>query len=1055
MTYGGVEVINNARCRGYAESAPYPHHWIRGPRLPQVAESLGDAPYALENIAEAPWYDVRQPDLSARFFGAFGLTITNVENSTRQVATSSGLADGTTIGRARRGPLQARVRALLTARGADALDYGFTWLKAALEQRGCQLHQNSCGTTEVGLRVTPPTPRPDVQMFGPWSTLHENLFTNPSFEAGSGTVEVRRNRAYNPAATTANVDNSFWAGASGVMTFAVVNPGWTATAIRATYTAMPTSGQPAHQVTALKQGSRGITATGTWTVVQSVKASGLTPTASIVGTELGAGNTVGAANGTIDLGGGVYRRWATINITDLATFNAAGNPRIDFGFSGAIGGTVGSWIETSETDIYYGNFDPNRQWFSGATPAAGDFTYAWTGTANASTSVQRATGFAGISAYPGRPGEVFQSQEWASEGGKSLRIRPSASDNDSFAEIGAIGSLLASNVGKTYTAVARVRLDAPLTGTLYPNRALRIFTNSSGASPAAPNVAGVHEIRFTFVATGSFFRLYNGASAGNGDVWWDSLTIVEVPAVETAVTRRNFFPNPVTSSATNWVAVHGVGGVATISRETTTPPSGIPAYIRSTTTTPGSSGHVRIDQHHVVPVSAAQPITFSAQFRTSAALSVQLQTVFFDAGGAYIGGGDVNSGSTSLAANTWTRVSVSGTTPAGAVRVALRFLFLNAATISGYIAEVGGVCVEHSPTLSAFFYGGSLGTLSTRYRWTGAADASSSEEYTVTVAEYTGPPFSGATPDIDATQQYLWTGTEDASTSIDQTRTSWIEPVSDAVWQAELDELTRFMHDVDITSPPFIVESMESRGVYAHIVEWTITSERAWLYGARKELDLPVTPSTVVQDIPYNLAPTPSAELSSGTAIVSRNVSANPSLEANATGWTASATLVSGTAPAAYYTNGRVTGELSAAGTASFRSRMLGNGSTAVAASVATLLVEHAITYTPAARERLSASIWAAGVIVGGASVSVITSITVSLVWLNGVTTLSTVALGSATTPGDLAGKVFAAKSLVPPATTTGAKFVISALVTWGSSATPVNNSDLRIYTDAAALTNP
>lgn len=167
--------------------------------------------------------------------------------------------------------------------------------------------------------------------------------------------------------------------------------------------------------------------------------------------------------------------------------------------------------------------------FDGATVAAGDFTYVWSGTSHASTSFQRGTGIAGSFAT-GNGSALVQSSDWSAGGPKSCRIVPNGTtaSTDTFATASP-GQL---PVG-TYTILATCRVATVQTGTL-DSRARRIQTyhsNTATAGSQAPNAVGVYPLRLTFKITDGAayqsFRLYNGASVGNGDIWWDNIMIVE------------------------------------------------------------------------------------------------------------------------------------------------------------------------------------------------------------------------------------------------------------------------------------------------------------------------------------------------------------------------------------------------------------------------------------------------------------------------------------------------------------------------------------------------
>lgn len=283
-------------------------------------------------------------------------------------------------------------------------------------------------------------------------------------------------------------------------------------------------------------------------------------------------------------------------------------------------------------------------------------------------------------------------------------------------------------------------------------------------------------------------------------------------------------------------------------------------------------------------------------------------------------------------------------------------------------------------------------------------------------------------------------------------------PADGAGYNTFVDQLVRFMHAVEVTSGPFTVEEYQfnSNEFVAQLVEFTISSERAYTYGRTRAVDLPTSDSVVVQDTPFNLVPYPSAELANVDVVVAKNLSTNPSVEVNATGWTMTAAANSGTSPAAYFTSGRST-DIAAAGTASMRGRILGNGSTEVAASVALINAEQSVALgSQPAGTRFSFTIWGAGLVSAGAAVSSVSSVVGSLFWLDGGgATIGTVSLGSTTDPVEIQGRTYSANSLLPPAGAVTAKIRLQFTVGWRSSATAANNSDVRVYADALAVTVP
>jgi hypothetical protein len=157
IALGGNEVINNARVLGYAMTADCPMAWFKG----GVCPTLASATIALENwdsttIDRAPWYDPVLPDISRRFYGAYGLSVTGIEDSTREAAVIQGLSDGGVIGRVRKAPREVRVVAILAGEGEDALEYGMAWLSATLDPNACGQHGDACGTADLSFFSTCP-----------------------------------------------------------------------------------------------------------------------------------------------------------------------------------------------------------------------------------------------------------------------------------------------------------------------------------------------------------------------------------------------------------------------------------------------------------------------------------------------------------------------------------------------------------------------------------------------------------------------------------------------------------------------------------------------------------------------------------------------------------------------------------------------------------------------------------------------------------------------------------------------------------------------------------
>lgn len=273
------------------------------------------------------------------------------------------------------------------------------------------------------------------------------------------------------------------------------------------------------------------------------------------------------------------------------------------------------------------------------------------------------------------------------------------------------------------------------------------------------------------------------------------------------------------------------------------------------------------------------------------------------------------------------------------------------------------------------------------------------------------------------------------------------------LWQAEVTNLLRRMHGVVCTSGPLILEKMKRGNTWGYLVEFTLTAGTPWVFSDTREVPLPPVTPLVIQDIPFNLVPYPSAELGAGSIIVARNYASNPSVEANATSYAALQSTVSGGSPSSYFTSGRVN-DIAADGTWSFRGRILGNGSTA-ASGRANMDVYHQVTLSGlATKTRCSFTVWGAAIQVTGV-VNSIQSLSARAEFYNASNTLlSTTQLGTAPS-NSLGGYVFSAKSVQVPSSASYVRVIVRAVTDWESSATPANNSDIRVYIDAVGVTVP
>jgi len=261
-------------------------------------------------------------------------------------------------------------------------------------------------------------------------------------------------------------------------------------------------------------------------------------------------------------------------------------------------------------------------------------------------------------------------------------------------------------------------------------------------------------------------------------------------------------------------------------------------------------------------------------------------------------------------------------------------------------------------------------------------------------------------------------------------------PQTDEEYAATVQGYVRYMHDVAAISGPIITNTLQAGDFMAYEVEMVFAAERPWVYGATRDVDLPPTTPLIIQDIPYNLVPSPSAELASGDVVASRNLSTNPSVETNATDWSVQAgapILVANVA-------GARSTALAAVGAASYRALF-----TAPSAGVNGWFGAQQTVPITDALERHSINIWSALIPLAGASVPL--QIDVVAIWQNAASaTLRTDALG--TIPN--AGGVVSAARLLPPVGAT--KVIVRSM---GRLTSWANGSTVQLFADALAVTVP
>lgn len=340
-----------------------------------------------------------------------------------------------------------------------------------------------------------------------------NLLTNPSFDLASGTVTVRTNLCWNPRGVAALADYNGAVNQTITPNVAITgHPEGITTANRVEFT---TGANPG--VSLLNPTTAGTQYTiSAWVYFESVQT---TPGSAGFA-------QAGVTSTSVPMTVGVWQRHSW-------TYTTSGASQLGFRVSAGSGGT-GSFLITG---ILVEMVPSLLSFFDGATPNGGDFTYAWTGATNTSTSNMmaiKASGYTGN--YSNRV--AWQSSAWSSTGGKSLAVasmRPSADAFSQF-ETSPFPSTIA---GKTFTVMGILRtLEAAYTGTESRAWAMVIYVNLVGGGSTnmilRPDNTGlgINILRktFTFPANSlniAFIRLYNGTTTPDSTVWWDNFMVVE------------------------------------------------------------------------------------------------------------------------------------------------------------------------------------------------------------------------------------------------------------------------------------------------------------------------------------------------------------------------------------------------------------------------------------------------------------------------------------------------------------------------------------------------
>ena len=385
-----------------------------------------------------------------------------------------------------------------------------------------------------------------------------------------------------------------------------------------------------------------------------------------------------------------------------------------------------------------------QDYFDGSTGHTGDFSYAWTGTANESSSYAYGVGVNAVDAGPGRV--VVQSTDWAGTRNKSARVIPIGTAALTDSELGVVvaGTDVTSNAvvlerNQTYTVLATLRLKAAQTGTIDSSRARRIWFSTDGgstvssSSPISTNAAGVYSHVLTFTTTSSGVNsvyLGSGTEAGGGDAWWDSVAVVKgvysgsyfdgsIPNSGDLSYVWNGLEEESTSAITvnpvqDWTGING----AIVYQNSSEKYAGAKSALVLCNGTVGLQGVNLIDR---ATVSASTQYFASAYVKGEAGKILTLSIQEWTTTGTYIGS---TTTANITATGAWQRISVSRIM--GSTGTRANVVVSNVAAIA-HTFYVDSVLLEASSTLQDYFDGSFPASGDFSYTWNGAVDASTSQ----------------------------------------------------------------------------------------------------------------------------------------------------------------------------------------------------------------------------------------------------------------------------------------------------------------------------------------
>jgi hypothetical protein len=269
-------------------------------------------------------------------------------------------------------------------------------------------------------------------------------------------------------------------------------------------------------------------------------------------------------------------------------------------------------------------------------------------------------------------------------------------------------------------------------------------------------------------------------------------------------------------------------------------------------------------------------------------------------------------------------------------------------------------------------------------------------------------------------------------------KSSFVPPISNANYLLEVDSYRRFLRSSAAESGAIVVSEYRRGDFFGYEVEVDFVSETPHVLGSSRTYPLNPESPSIIQDIVYNLVPTPSAEIADGEVILQTNYATNPSVETNDTGWSFSLNAAMTAAGSA--TLSRVT-TIAAVGVASARLRYISTG----AGTAGRTRVQHLVTLAGPAGATYSFNMWASLAVISGTAA--INGIDFRAIWRDsGGAEMGSTVLGNLPS----AGGAVSARNVLPPVGAASCWVRAEGIVdSWASGAT------IDIYGDAVAVTVP